>query len=139
MTTVGLLLRAAGLLALGLMAAGATIGLLIAPMIAVGVGQALFQPPNASALLSALPRRHGGLAGGFLALSRTFGMGMGQVVWGAVFAAVVTASAGVSSALDAPPEIMADGFRVSFVGAGVILLAAALLALTRSEGKPEDE
>jgi EmrB/QacA subfamily drug resistance transporter len=134
MTTIGLLLRAGGLLALGFMAAGATIGGLIAPMIAVGVGQALFQPPNASALLSALPRRHGGVAGGFLALSRTFGMGMGQVVWGAVFAAVVTGAAGVSSALDAPPEIMADGFRVSFVGAGVILLLAAALAVSRGKG-----
>ena len=139
MTMIGLLLRAAGLLALGFLATGATIGLLIAPMIALGVGQALFQPPNASAMLSSLPRRHGGLAGGFLALSRTFGMGMGQVVWGAVFAAVVTAAAGVSSALDAPPEAMADGFRVSFLGAGVLLLVAAVLALTRTTGKPADE
>ena len=135
MTTAGLLLRAAGLLSLGFLAAGASIGVLIAPMVAVGVGQALFQPPNASALLSALPRRHGGLAGGFLALSRTFGMGLGQVVWGAVFAGVVTATAGVSSALDAPPEIMAEGFRVSFLGAGAILLLAAALAVSRKKAE----
>jgi sugar phosphate permease len=137
MTMIGLLLRAVGMLAMGLLAAGATIGALIAPMIAIGVGQALFQPPNASTLLGALPRRHGGLAGGFLALSRTFGMGLGQVVWGVVFAGVVTGAAGVSSALDAPPEIMADGFRVSFVGAGVILLLTAALALSRGKGEPE--
>ena len=137
MTMIGLLLRAVGMLAMGLLAAGATIGALIAPMIAIGVGQALFQPPNASTLLGALPRRHGGLAGGFLALSRTFGMGLGQVVWGVVFAGVVTGVAGVSSALDAPPEIMADGFRVSFVGAGVILLLTAALALSRGKGEPE--
>ena len=60
-------------------------------------------------------------------------------LWGAVFAAVVTGAAGVSSALDAPPEAMADGFRVSFLGAGVLLLVAAVLALTRTTGKPADE
>jgi MFS family permease len=76
--TAGLLLRAAGLIAIGLLAAGATVPVLILPMVAVGVGQALFQPPNASAMLSALPPNRAGLAGGFLALSRTFGVGLGQ-------------------------------------------------------------
>jgi predicted MFS family arabinose efflux permease len=76
--TAGLLLRAAGLIAIGLLAAGATVPMLILPMVAVGVGQALFQPPNASAMLSALSPNRAGLAGGFLALSRTFGVGLGQ-------------------------------------------------------------
>jgi len=134
--TTGLLLRSAGLIAIGLLAAGATVSVLILPMVAVGVGQALFQPPNASAMLSALPPNRAGLAGGFLALSRTFGVGLGQVVGGAVFTMVVVGVAASSSALDAPPDVMASGFRVALVGAGVILLlAAAAAALTRKSAE----
>ena len=137
--TAGLLMRAAGLIAIGLLAVGATVPVLILPMVAVGVGQALFQPPNATAMLSALPPNRAGLAGGFLALSRTFGMSLGQAMGGAVFTTVVVGVAAVSSALDAPPEVMADGFRVSLVGAGVILLVAAGLALSRGRQAQQAE
>ena len=82
-------------------------------------------------MLSALPPNLAGLAGGFLALSWTFGVGLGQAVGGAVFTMVVVGVAASSSALDAPPDVMASGFRVALVGAGVILLLAAALALTR--------
>ena len=129
--TAGLVMRAAGLIAIGLLAVGATVPVLIAPMVAVGVGQALFQPPNASAMLSALPPNRAGLAGGFLALSRTFGLGLGQALGGAVFTMVVVGVAAASSTLDAPAEVMASGFRIAFVGAGVLLLLAAGLALSR--------
>lgn len=131
--TVGLVVRGTGLIIIGLIAGSAvTVSSLIAPMILMGVGQALFQPPNASAMLSALPPNHAGLAGGFLALSRTLGMGIGQSLGGVVFTMVVVGVNATSSALDAGPEMMASGFRVSLLGAGVLLLATACLAMTRT-------
>jgi hypothetical protein len=58
------------------------------------------------------------------------------VVGGAVFTMVVVGVAASSSALDAPPDVMASGFRVALVGAGVILLlAAAAAALTRKSAE----
>ena len=48
---------------------------------------------------------------------------------------VVVGVAAASSALDAPPDVMASGFRVALVGAGVILLLAAALALTRKSAE----
>ena len=59
-------------------------------------------------------------------------MGIGQSLGGVVFAMVVVGVNATSSALDAGPEMMASGFRVSLLGAGALLLGAACLAMTRS-------
>ena len=48
----------------------------------VGVGLGFFMPANSSTLMSSLPRAQLGLAGGFLAWSRTLGFATGQAIGG---------------------------------------------------------
>lgn len=125
--TAGLLLIAAGAMALA--GAGTDSGTLdiILRLAVLGIGQGFLVGPNTSALLGALPGNVG-VAGGFLASSRTLALATGQAVWGGLFAAVVTAGAGVSAALDADPQSLLHGFRVVFLGAAAVAAVAAAIA-----------
>jgi hypothetical protein len=63
-------------------------------LVVTGIGQALFQTPNNSALLGAAPRTHQGSASGFLATGRVVGQSMSIALAGAVFAGLGGAAAG---------------------------------------------
>jgi EmrB/QacA subfamily drug resistance transporter len=58
---------------------------MIAGLIVVGIGIGLFQTPNNSAIMGAVPRNKSGVASGMLATMRNIGMVLGVAISGAVF------------------------------------------------------
>lgn len=63
-------------------------------LVFTGVGQALFQSPNNSALMGAAPRNRQGSASGFLATGRVVGQSVSVALAGAIFSSLSGALAG---------------------------------------------
>ena len=121
--TLGMLLLAAGLVALGLLAPHGSIGAIAAALALVGLGVGIFVSPNNSALMGAAPRHRQGIAAGVLATARNVGMVLGVGFAGAVFTTVVARAAvpaaglpvGISAALFAAAGVAALGALTSAV------------------------
>lgn len=121
--TLGMLLLAAGLVALGLLAPHGSIGAIAASLALVGLGVGMFVSPNNSALMGAAPRHRQGIAAGVLATARNVGMVLGVGFAGAVFTTVVARAAvpaaglpvGISAALFAAAGVAALGALTSAV------------------------
>ena len=100
----------------------------IVPLALMTAGYALFQAANNTAVLSAITPQERGVVSGLLGLSRNLGLITGAGVMGAVFA-FGTASHDV---LQAPPEAIAQGMRLTFaVAAGLICIALAIGAVSK--------
>ncbi|MEN9935602.1 MAG: hypothetical protein RLZZ387_2181 [Chloroflexota bacterium] len=105
-------------------------------LLLMGVGFGLFQSPNNSTIMGSAPRSALGVAGSLVAVMRTLGQTTGVAIAGAVWAALVVASAGqrIEPITSAPPEALVAGFH------GAMLLGAALAALgiipTLVRGRP---
>jgi len=106
-------------------------------LVVTGVGQALFQSPNNSALLGAAPEERRGVASGFLATGRVVGQSVSVALAGAVFASLGGAAAGRRLVLlreahghPANPNAI-DALQHAFVGGfhGALVACAALAAL----------
>jgi EmrB/QacA subfamily drug resistance transporter len=99
--------------------------------IPVGLGVGVFQSPNNSAIMGAVPREYSGVAGGLLTLTRLLGQIWGIAVLGSVWAARVAGHAGGAVAggdpSSAPPAAQVAGIHDTFVVvAGIMLLALAI-------------
>jgi EmrB/QacA subfamily drug resistance transporter len=132
LASLGLLLEAAGLASLVLLPSSGPAIFAAARLVLVGVGLALFQSPNSSAMFGSVPPNRLGLVGGFQALTRNLGQSLGQAVAGVAWSAVVLSVSGAQSAIEAPPEAMMAGFRLVFSWAtGLTLVALAISLLGR--------
>lgn len=137
LASLGLLLEAAGLATLVLLPSSGPAIFAAARLILVGVGVALFQSPNSSALFGSVPPNRLGLVGGFQALTRNLGQSLGQAAAGVAWSAVVLSASGGLSAVEAPPEAMMAGFRFVFswaTGLTLVALAISLLGRPRTVG-----
>jgi EmrB/QacA subfamily drug resistance transporter len=95
----------------------------LAPLVVLTAGYALFQAANNTAVMLQIEAQQRGVVSGLLGLSRNLGLITGASVMGAVFA-FGTASQDI---LQAQPEAIAQGMRLTFaVAAGLILLALVL-------------
>ncbi len=85
LTTLGVVLIAIGMFFMSRLDAEATRFDFIIRLVIIGIGGGMFQPPNSTALMSAIPRRMAGVASGLLALARTIGFAIGIALSTAVF------------------------------------------------------
>jgi MFS family permease len=100
----------------------------LAPLVVLTAGYALFQAANNTAVMLQIEAQQRGVVSGLLGLSRNLGLITGASVMGAVFA-FGTASEDI---LQAQPEAIAQGMRLTFaVAAGLILLALVLGAVSK--------
>ncbi len=90
----GLAVACAGLVAISALGASSSAWETSASLILVGLGQALFQSPNNSALMGAAPRAQQGQAAGFLATGRVVGQSMSVALAGAVMGTFGSTKAG---------------------------------------------
>jgi DHA2 family multidrug resistance protein-like MFS transporter len=110
---IGLVVFAAGLLALALLPAGASIPDIVWRMALAGAGFGLFQSPNNRAMIGAAPIARSGGASGMLGTARLLGQTIGAVLVALAFA-----------------RIPAHGSTASlYIGAGFALAAAAVSSL----------
>ncbi|VVM54825.1 MFS transporter [Pseudomonas fluorescens] len=100
----------------------------LVPLVVLTAGYALFQTANNTAVMLQIEAQQRGVVSGLLGLSRNLGLITGASVMGAVFA-FGTASEDI---LQAQPEAIAQGMRLTFaVAAGLILLALVLGAVSK--------
>ncbi len=103
-------------------------------MLPLGLGMGIFQSPNNSAIMGAVPRERLGIASGLLSMTRTLGQTVGIAVLGAIWAGQVAARAGESvsgGATNASAVVQVAAMRDTIwliVGLMVIALAVALWA-----------
>ncbi|MBX9624694.1 MAG: MFS transporter, partial [Gemmataceae bacterium] len=80
LATAGLLCVSAALLGLSRLGPDATTTEVVWPLVVLGVGGGLFNPPNNAATLAGVPPGRLGVANGFLATARNFGQAIGAAV-----------------------------------------------------------
>ena len=100
-------------------------------LLPIGIGMGIFQSPNNSAIMGAVPRQRLGIASGLLSVTRSLGQTTGIAVLGAFWAARVIAYTGQildEGATAAPVEAQVAGLQETFLS--VMVLIAIGLALS---------
>jgi EmrB/QacA subfamily drug resistance transporter len=135
---VGLLLMVCGYLGLSTLSLDTTIPGYILRYAPIGLGVAIFQSPNNSAIMGNAPRQRLGVASGLLAMTRTIGQTTGIAVLGAFWSGRAAALSRLQGAEQATPatQVLALNQTV-LAGAGLIVLGFILnlYALNRERKK----
>jgi EmrB/QacA subfamily drug resistance transporter len=124
MTLVGLSAMTAGASMLSMLPATLGVPGYIAPIVLITVGYALFQTANNTAVMADVVPEQRGVISGLLNLSRNLGLITGASAMGAVFA-FASATTDITTA---PPEALANGLRVTFAVAAILVVVALALA-----------
>jgi EmrB/QacA subfamily drug resistance transporter len=141
LAAVGLAIACLGVVFISQLNAHSSLWDIIWRLVFTGVGQALFQSPNNSALMGAAPRQLQGSAAGFMATGRVVGQSL-SVAWaGAIFASLGGATAGhilVTQALPAA-QVLAlqatfdNAFHYTFITSAAIAAVGILASLVRGK------
>ncbi|MFG2723053.1 MFS transporter [Streptomyces sp. NPDC048416] len=141
-TVAGLVVSAAGCVLLSVTPTALGVLGYVLPLAVVTAGYAVFQTANNTAVLSGVAPDRRGVTSGMLQLSRNLGLITGTSVMGAVFAAASGAGAGFGAASRAGSRAgsatgdvatagagaVANGMRVTFAVAAVLVLLALVVA-----------
>lgn len=101
-------------------------------LVPLGAGMGLFQSPNNSAIMGAVPQNRIGLASGLMTLSRTLGHTTGIPLAGTAFTAWVLGAAevpGLTDVTQAPPHALVSGLSGVYRTAAAVIAAATALAV----------
>lgn len=131
-SAVGLVLLAIGYIALSTLDQSTTVWGYIWRMVPGGIGMGMFQSPNNSAVMGAVPRSRLGIASGLLANSRSLGQTIGVALGGAFWAARAVAHAGQplpGGATTALPAVQVLALRDVYWAISGLVLAGLLLSL----------
>ncbi len=123
-TVGGLMGMVVGCAALSLVPASLGIPGYVIPLVILTAGYALFQVANNTAVMAGVAADQRGLVSGMIGLSRNLGLVTGAAALGAVFAA----TAGAADIHAASPEAVAQGMRVTFGVAALLILVAVGIA-----------
>lgn len=131
-TVAGLLILLLGFVAVSTLSLETTALGYVLRFLPIGVGIGVFQSPNNSAIMGAVPRSRLGIASGLLAITRTLGQSAGIAAMGALWASRVVARAGQNlpgGATDAPAPVQVAALNDTFlVIVGFMTLALMLAA-----------
>jgi EmrB/QacA subfamily drug resistance transporter len=140
LASIGLALCCAGLVLISFLTPSSSIGDIIWRLSLTGVGQAMFQSPNNSALMGSAPRERQGIASGLLATGRVVGQSLSVAIAGAIFVTLGGSTAGriLASQPNLPPDQVAalqstfiSGFQVAFLVCAGIAAIGVATSLTR--------
>ncbi len=117
---------------------------MVPAMVPAGVGQGMFQTPNARALMNAVPPGKQGEASGLLATGRVIGQSLSVALTWAVFAGLGGASAGralaatpgravASEDIAALQQAFLSGFKGALMGCAAVAAAGLLATLIRGD------
>ena len=138
----GLTIACIGLVLISQFNASTPIIDIIWPLALTGLGQALFQSPNNSALLGSAPKGRQGVASGFLATGRVVGQSLSVALAGAIFTGLGGATAGAvlasshslsSSHVNALQQTFANSFHVAFIVCAAIAAVGIFASLVRGK------
>jgi EmrB/QacA subfamily drug resistance transporter len=126
----GMAVVAAAYTVLGLLARGAfSLESLALLFIALGLGSALFQSPNSTEVMNALPREQTGFASSVSAVARNLGMTLGVALASLLITVQLHVSGAVGSVLDAGRPLLARTVGNIMVGSGLLAVIASLILL----------
>jgi EmrB/QacA subfamily drug resistance transporter len=117
---------------LGVSTLGTDTGVLDYVLVAVpvGIGIGVFQSPNNSAIMGAVPHARLGIASGMLSLTRITGQITGIALLGAVWASRVAAATGAGvTPTEAPAAAQVRGLRETMIVVTVLMAASLALAV----------
>ncbi|MEO6676649.1 MAG: MFS transporter [Pseudomonas sp.] len=121
----GLIGMATGALILPVVPMSVGVSGYIVPLAIITAGYALFQAANNTAVMTSIQAEQRGVVSGLLGLSRNLGLITGASVMGAVFAL----GAAGTNILQAKPEAIATGMRMTFAVAFVLIVAAIAIGV----------
>jgi len=131
-TVLGLLTLLVGYVALiGLSTETTTWGYILR-LIPLGIGMGIFQSPNNSAIMGAVPRERLGVASGLLSITRTLGQTVGIALLGALWASrvmVYTSGFLAGGATTAPGSAQVAGLHDTFVAVTILVLFGLALSV----------
>ena len=131
LTTAGLTLRAAGIAWLAFCGDSTPFLAVLAALVVIGVGTAIFMPPNTSAIMGAVPHQALGVAGGLTAVARNLGMALGVGLGETIFSTFSPDASGRDVAA------FLTGWRAAMLVAFAVSLAAVAVSFLRDrEGRP---
>lgn len=141
----GMAIACVGLVLLSQLNAHSSIFDIVWRLAVTGIGQAIFQSPNNSALMGAAPRNRQGVASGFLATGRVVGQSISVALAGAIFTSLGGAVAGailVQSTRRMPLEkvvslqnTFTSAFHATFIACAVIAAVGIFTSLVRGNEK----
>ena len=88
LSTLGMVIVAAGLVLLSTLNEGSSLGLVVLGLVVLGIGMGMFASPNTSAIMGCVRKDQLGVASGTISTMRTVGQSLSLVIMGAVIAAV---------------------------------------------------
>ena len=137
--TVGMTVLAIALFSISMLSGGESTFSIVWRLGLVGLGTAIFLPPNSSSAMTAVPVRRRGIASGTVAAARNLGMVMGVAIAGTIFnTCFFLFSGGLSLKVYRPDlsSIFMSSFRYAVVAGGVVAIIGTVLAFLRG---PEDK
>ena len=126
LSTVGLLVMAAGLAAMSMLHQFSSLWLVAGDLFAAGAGIAIFQTPNTAAVLAATPRARAGVGSAFIAEARNVGMALGIALTAAIISARM---GGMAAALAQGGPLPGPAANLLVGGMASAMRAAVVLAL----------
>jgi EmrB/QacA subfamily drug resistance transporter len=142
LAATGLAISCIGLVFVSQLNAQSSIFDIVWRLVFIGLGQALFQSPNNSALLGSAPRDLQGSASGFLATGRVMGQSLSVALAGAVFGGLGGSAAGAlltmhpkAAQIASLQQTFAHSFQITFLVCAGIAVIGVFASLVR--GKEE--
>jgi EmrB/QacA subfamily drug resistance transporter len=132
----GALVLGAGLFSLSVAGIDSSLPSIAARLAVEGVGLGLFQAPNNTAIMSALPRERLGSGGGMLAMARTLGMVIGVALSGALFAIGSGRSVGPGTVTGAAAARFLAGWRLALSVGAALAVTSGVLSIARPRRRP---
>lgn len=145
LASIGLGIACIGLILISQLNAHSSTFDIIWRLVFTGVGQALFQSPNNSALMGAAPREHQGSAAGYLATGRVVGQSVSVALAGAIFTSLGGATAGAllvanqfrhtlsPAQASQLQQTFANGFHAAFIVCACIAAVGVFTSLVRGK------
>jgi EmrB/QacA subfamily drug resistance transporter len=128
-TATGLLVLLGGFVAVSTLRVETTALGYILRFLPIGIGLGIFQSPNNSAIMGAVPRARSGIASGLLSMTRTLGQTTGTAVLAALWASRVLALSGGTAAGATAAPAAAQVMALSYTFLVTVILVALALAL----------
>jgi predicted MFS family arabinose efflux permease len=128
----GMAVVAAAYVVLGVLARGQlSLAALAGLFVVLGLGSALFQSPNSTEVMSALPRAQTAVASSVSAAARNLGMTLGVALASLLLTVQLGAGGFSGDLLDADKGLLARSIGVIMAASGVLAAAASVLLFGR--------
>ncbi len=125
--STGMAVTAVGLIPLVFISSETPLPVILASLLLLGIGYALFSSPNTNAIMSSVDRKYLGIASGMVATMRTIGM-VASVAVAMISFSVFIGTSVMSQALTVP---FLDSIRVAFMVFTLLCLVGILASYSR--------